>query len=66
MAKGDKITYTLALEKVTKGAIRYQEITADGTPISIDEGAKVGSQYVRKSALDGDAPQRLHVEITVE
>lgn len=66
MSKGDKIVFELAYEKATKGTNRYQEVTADGTPISIEEGAKVGSLYIRKSALDGDTPQRLHVEITVQ
>lgn len=58
-----KITANFVLEKTTAGAIRYQEVTAEGVPLKISDGAKIGTLYVRKSALDGDSPQKLTVTV---
>ena len=60
----DKVTATFTLEKPTKGAIRYQEVHDDGTVATIGDGAKIGVLYIRKSALDGDQPQKITVEVT--
>lgn len=59
-----KITAQFQLEKATPGALRFQEVASDGTKISIADGAKIGTLYVRKSALDGEVPQKATVEIT--
>ncbi len=56
-------TITFAFEKETKGAVRYQEIDAKGFALSIADGAKIGSLYVRKSALNGTMPMKLNVTI---
>ena len=61
----DKVTATFTLEKPTKGALRYQETQTDGSKITIGDGAKIGVLYIRKSALDGDQPQNIKVEVTV-
>lgn len=58
-----KVTATFVLEKPTKGAIRYQETASDGTKVSIGDGAKIGTLYIRKTALDGDQPQKIRVEV---
>jgi len=58
-----QIKAMFVLEKVTPGALRYQEVASDGTPLKINDGAKVGTLYVRKSALDGDHPQRVQMTI---
>lgn len=47
-------------EKETKGAVRYQEVDAPGKPAF---AAKVGSLYMRKTALPGSIPQALNVTI---
>lgn len=60
----NKVTATFKLEKPTKGALRYQEVASDGTVLTIGDGAKIGTLYVRKSALDGDQPQKISVEVT--
>jgi hypothetical protein len=53
-----------ALERETKGALRYQELGADGKPVGTDQGAAVGTLYLRKRALNGAThPDRLHVSI---
>lgn len=48
------------VEKETKGAVRYKETNADGSD-AFD--AKVGTLYVRKSALPGKIVQTLVVTI---
>ena len=57
-----KINVEFALETETKGAFRFQE-TKGGKTLKIADGAKIGTLYVRKDALDGDAPKKLKVEI---
>jgi len=58
-----EILCQFALEKTTPGAIRYQQIGADGKKFSIAEGAPVGTLYMRKSAFAGDPPEKLTVSI---
>jgi len=56
------ITLNFAVEKETKGAVRYAEVGADGKPAFAPQ---IGTLYVRKSAMsDGNVPQRLQIEIT--
>ena len=43
-------TLKFAFEKETRGAVRYQEVSDDGTPAFAPQ---VGSLYVRKSAMPG-------------
>ena len=53
-----------ALEKETKGAVRYQEVGEDGAPAFAPQ---VGTLYVRKSAMpDGKIPKMLIVTIASE
>ena len=59
MTNGSATTVMFTLEKETKGAVRYQEVDAAGLPLKIENGAKVGTLYVRKSALNGDIPAKL-------
>jgi hypothetical protein len=57
---GDAKTVVIfSFEKETKGAVRFQETDAAGHPISIADGAKIGTLYVRKSALNGTVPVKL-------
>lgn len=56
------LTLTFAFEKETKGAVRYQETDPDGTPAF---APKIGSLYVRKSALASSAiPRWITVVVT--
>jgi hypothetical protein len=55
-----------AIERETKGAIRYTEVASatDATPVAIEGGAKVGTFYLRKSSFRrGRYPKRLSVRI---
>lgn len=64
MTVNDKHVIFMALEKVTKGAVRYMQVDDAGAPIKGDDnGALAETIYFRKKAL-GDAPQK--VKITVE
>lgn len=54
---------TFSFEKETKGAVRYQETDSSGIPVKIEGGAKIGTLYVRKSALNGEMPMKLKVTI---
>lgn len=59
-----------ALEKETKGALRYKELVKDGQPVTND--FTVGTLYVRKQALIDAAyssdrfPKKLKVELHFE
>lgn len=64
MATKDPIKVSFKRVTDTKGAVRYQEITAEGVFLTIEEGAKVGTLYFRKSALDGDQPERVDAVYT--
>ena len=57
------INLTMRLAKTTPGALRYQEVNAEGGDMEIKDGAKVGTLYIRKSALDGDQPKQITVQI---
>jgi hypothetical protein len=64
--KKSEFTVHFTIERKTKGAVRYLEANGadDDTPISINDGAKVGILYVRKSAFrKGKYPERLTVRI---
>lgn len=63
MTNGSATVVTFTLEKETKGALRYQETDGGGQALKIEGGAKVGTLYVRKSALNGEMPQKLKVTI---
>ena len=56
-------TLKFAFEKETKGAVRYQEVSDDGTPAFAPQ---VGSLYVRKSAMGGKISKVLTVTIKGE
>lgn len=64
MATKDSLKVSFKRVTETKGALRYQEITAEGAFLTIEEGAKVGTTYFRKSALDGDQPERIDAVYT--
>lgn len=52
-----------AFERETPGAVRYQELDTKGKPVSIKEGAKIGTLYIRKTALSKKTPQKITVKI---
>jgi hypothetical protein len=57
-------TLKFAFERETKGAIRFQEVSDDGSPASAPQ---VGTLYIRKSALPGGKiPKTLTVTIRSE
>lgn len=57
-----KATVRMALERETKGAVRYNEVDAEGAPVDKD-AAVLTNLYIRKSALQGAAPAKLTVTI---
>ena len=54
------VTLHFAVEKETKGAVRYKEVNADGTDVF---DAKIGTLYVRKSAMPGRVVDKLEVTV---
>lgn len=52
-----KLEATFSLERETKGAVRYQEQDEEDNP-------KIGTLYIKKSALRGERPKIVHVQIT--
>lgn len=58
------MNYTLyfAVKKETKGAVQYEEVNADGSP-AFDP--KVGTLYVRKSAMGGAIRKQVTATITL-
>ncbi len=64
MTNGNPTIVMFTLEKETKGALRYQESdSVTGLPMKIEGGAKIGTLYVRKTALNGEMPEKLKVTI---
>lgn len=64
MATTPKTTVLFSQVKLTKGAICFNEVKEDGTPVVADEDGKVvGVLYLRKTALNGRTPQKLRVTI---
>ncbi len=49
----------------TPGALRYEEVDSKGKPRTKDEeGAIIGSLYLRKQAVEGAQPEFVDVTIT--
>lgn len=60
------IKIKFALERETKGAVRFQEVDGKGAALDIADGAQIGTLYVRKSALPGGViPKSLDVEVKI-
>jgi preprotein translocase subunit SecD len=61
-AEGDNAENSMELtfnfERETKGAVRFQEVIADG------EEKRIGTLYVRKSVFGSNVPKSLAVTIT--
>ena len=59
-----KTTVKLVLDRETKGALRYQEVDSTGTPVTDDaKGCVFRNIYVRKSALKGETPKEVTIEL---
>ena len=58
-----KISVEFSLEKETPGSLRFQE-TKSGKVVKVADGAKIGTLYVRKDALNGKVPEKLKVDIS--
>ncbi len=57
-----KLILKFGFERETKGAIRYQELDADGI-VETKERAKMGTLYLRKVHLPTPYPQSLIVTV---
>lgn len=60
----DVITVNFTLERETPGAVRYMEVDDNGEQLEIADGAKIGTLYIRKSALGGGIPDSIEIVIT--
>lgn len=58
-----KLVVKFLLDQETKGALRYKEVDDNGTPREITEGAKIGTLYIRKTAIPGKQPPALSVTV---
>jgi len=56
------IDVSMVLERETKGAVRYQEVDAAGNPMT--EDYKIGTLYIRKSALKAEPQKNIKVVIS--
>ena len=65
MTKATVLQANFALDRQTTGAIKYAEIDEDGGFLDMRD-AKIGTLYLRKTALEGKAPQRVTATITME
>lgn len=63
--KASAFTARFVLERETTGALRYMQVTEDGAPFSIGEGAQMGTSYIRKSAFGKNVPKAISIEVTV-
>ena len=59
------ITVRFQFERETKGALRFQEVDADGKVIE-QAWSRVGTIYLRKSALERGVPFPLNLDVTIE
>lgn len=57
------VEVTMTLEKETPGAIRYQEVDAKGGVVTMAEGAKIGTLYMRKVAFGKAVPKSISVTV---
>jgi len=57
------VTVTMVLEKETPGAIRYMEVDAEGNQVTMAEGAKIGTLYMRKVAFGKAVPKSITVSV---
>lgn len=65
MTNGKPTAIEFILDRTTPGTARYQEVDAQGKPVRTREGAKIGTLYIRKTALSGQLPQRIRATIEV-
>lgn len=59
-----QIKATFKLDRETKGAVRYQEVDANGQPENVYHS--VGTLYVRKTAFAKGQPIPQTVSVTIE
>ena len=64
MAKEIKVKFQF--EKSTNGTHRFQEVNSKGDVLKTNEGAAIGTLYIRKSIIGEDAPKGLEVTITAK
>ena len=62
-----KIQVNFVLERTTKGAFRYQEVSLLGVAMGfMDPNTVVGTLYIRKNGVKGFGPKNLTILITDE
>lgn len=57
------VAVTMNLEKETPGAIRYMEVDAKGNQVTMADGAKIGTLYMRKVAFGKAVPKSISVTV---
>jgi hypothetical protein len=63
-SNGNGFTAHFKVEKETKGAVRYMQVTKDGKDYPQAAGAELGSVYIRKTAFKGETPERITMVVT--
>jgi len=67
MTKGTSTIVSFQFERETKGAVRFQEVDDKGNVLSMGDGAKIGTLYIRKSAFNGEGtPKKIQLAVTVQ
>jgi hypothetical protein len=65
MAESNEFTVKIILERTTPGALFYRESDGRGGTYSAPNspGSKIGTQYIRKSAFNGQAPNEISITV---
>jgi hypothetical protein len=63
--KKSGFTVTVAIERETKATVVYAEVVSatDATRVAAQDGAKIGTFYVRKSAFRRQYPELLSIRV---
>lgn len=57
------VEVTMHLEKETPGALRYMEVDGEGEQVTMQDGAKIGTLYMRKVAFGKAVPTSIIVTV---
>lgn len=60
----DSVVIRFRLRNETKGALRYQEVDDRGNELTIGNGARIGTLYIRKEGVDS-TPKEVHITLSV-
>jgi hypothetical protein len=60
-----EFTCHFKLARTTKRTVLYEQVTEKGKPYSVNDGAEIGSIYLRTETCFGEDPIAKHITVTV-